>query len=277
IKAVADVDWRRYGLEQRGGKGVPFGPAIILVHVASTKVPFTSEGKEAIAALPEIQNEIELALKLCARNLKSHLNKKEQKAKTHEKFEIVQQILPDLANKSAEQLHRPVPDLARTIIRIMNVVWVEPGTIKENSARKITYTVFNYTNKARTFMLHAQLPPECSSPDLKKSNLFDSANNEGKTQWLIKDLQPAKSVQIVFTLAGDLADTFDPDDVYVSGISPLVVMGAEALPGDWGIRGLAITEEDETVLENDTAAEAEEQQEEKEEEDFDREEKDDYC
>lgn len=44
-KAISDMDWRRYGLEQRGGKGIPYGPAIILVHVASTKVPFTSEGK----------------------------------------------------------------------------------------------------------------------------------------------------------------------------------------------------------------------------------------
>ena len=52
-KAVSDMDWRRYGLEQRGGKGIPFGPAIILVHVASTKVPFTSEGKEAVASFPE--------------------------------------------------------------------------------------------------------------------------------------------------------------------------------------------------------------------------------
>ena len=34
-KAIGEVDWRRYGLEQRGGKGIPFGPAIILVHIAS--------------------------------------------------------------------------------------------------------------------------------------------------------------------------------------------------------------------------------------------------
>ncbi len=275
-KAVADVDWRRYGLEQRGGKGLPFGPAIILVHIASTKVPFTSEGKEAVASLPEIQSEIDLALKLCARNLKSHLNKKERKAKTREKFDIVQKILPDLANKSAEQLGRPVPDLARTIIRIMNVVWVEPARAKENGTWRISYTVYNYTDKVRTFMLHVQLPPECPSKDLKDSALFDSTNSDGKTQWLIGDLQPAMSVQIVFTLTGDLADTFDPDDVYVSGISPLVVMGAEALPGDWGIKGLAITEKDEAPPEDETS-EKEEQQEEKEEEDFDREEKDDYC
>ena len=76
-KSIERTDWRRYGLEQRGGEGIPFGPAIIMVHVASTKVPFTSEAKEAIANIPEIQAEIELALKICGRSLKTHLNKKE--------------------------------------------------------------------------------------------------------------------------------------------------------------------------------------------------------
>ena len=144
-KAIGEVDWRRYGLEQRGGKGIPFGPAIILVHMASTKVPFTSEGKEAIAYFPEIEEEMIAALKLCARNLKSHLNKMEKKNKTHEKFDIVQGILPDLANKISEQLGKPVPDLSRTISKIMNVVWIEPSVEKSKESRKITYTIYNYT------------------------------------------------------------------------------------------------------------------------------------
>src|SRR5207247_1233095 len=64
-QAVQTVDWRRYGLEQRGGSGLPFGPAIVLVHVASVKVPYTSEAKEAVAPIPEIMEEIDLALKEC--------------------------------------------------------------------------------------------------------------------------------------------------------------------------------------------------------------------
>ena len=74
-KAISNVDWRRYGLEQRGGKGIPFGPAIILVHVASTQIPYTSEAKDAISNLEVIRVEIERALKLCARRLKIHLGK----------------------------------------------------------------------------------------------------------------------------------------------------------------------------------------------------------
>ncbi len=108
-KAIESTDWRRYGLEQRGGEGIPFGPAIIMVHVASTKVPFTSEAKEAIASIPEIQEEIELALKTCGRSLKTHLNKKETKVKTKAKFDIVQVILPLIAEKSAKIVGKPVP------------------------------------------------------------------------------------------------------------------------------------------------------------------------
>ena len=42
-KAIESVDWRQYGLDQSGGKGVPKGPAAILIHLASTNVQFISE------------------------------------------------------------------------------------------------------------------------------------------------------------------------------------------------------------------------------------------
>ncbi|AGI48202.1 DNA topoisomerase VI, B subunit [Thermoplasmatales archaeon BRNA1] len=274
-KAIGEIDWRRYGLEQRGGKGVPFGPAIFLVHVASTKVPFTSEGKDAIAAIPEIEEEIITALKGCARSLKSHLNKMAKKDKTHEKFDIVQKILPDLANKLAEELGRPVPDISRTISKIMNVVWFEPERKREqeNNSVRFTYTIFNYTVRPHTFMVHLALPPESVGDAVTKSEFFDSVNKDGKAQWIIRDLQPTSSVQLSFELTGDMADTFDMDEVYISGINPVIVMGAESLPGDWGIKGMEITEEiDEDFVEDtDDTEEAEAA----EEEEFEKEASDD--
>ena len=56
-KAIESVDWRQYGLEQPGAKGVPKGPAAILVHLASTNVQFTSEAKEALADNGEVIEE----------------------------------------------------------------------------------------------------------------------------------------------------------------------------------------------------------------------------
>ena len=247
-KAVSEVDWRRYGLEQRGGKGIPFGPAIILVHVASTKVPFTSEGKEAVASFEELQNEIEQALRLCARNLKSHLNKMERKSKTSAKFQIVQEIIPAMAKKSSEMLKRPMPDLSRTISKIMNVVWVETGAKKDSQKTIVVkYTLYNYTTQERTIRLHAQVPKECVNLTLFQNPNFIEMNNEGKATWEVRSIQPSTSLSISFELKGELADTFDADDIYISGINPVLVMGAEALPGDWGIKGLEITESDENI------------------------------
>ena len=259
-KAISDMDWRRYGLEQRGGKGIPYGPAIILVHVASTKVPFTSEGKEAVASFPELQSEIGLALRLCARNLKSHLNKQERKNKTHAKFEIVQEILPDMAEKVASHLNKPVPDLSRTITKIMNVVWVEPEVKKQNKKlRTITYTVYNYTTQPRSIRLHAQVPKEAVNLSLFSGDYFLDMNDEGKANWEIKDLAPSTSTKVSFELTGEMADTFDADDIYFSGLNPVIVMGAEMLPGDWGIKGLDIvqTSEDDFVSDDDESEEVE--------------------
>lgn len=76
-KAVIDVDWRRYGLSQPGGS-LPIGPLAIFVHMASVWVPFTSEGKEAIADYDEIRKEIKLAVQDCARKLQAYLNRRKK-------------------------------------------------------------------------------------------------------------------------------------------------------------------------------------------------------
>ncbi|MFB6353341.1 MAG: DNA topoisomerase VI subunit B, partial [Halobacteriales archaeon] len=49
---VKNIGWRNYGLDQPGGSGMPNGPAVIMIHVASTNVPFTSESKDALANIP---------------------------------------------------------------------------------------------------------------------------------------------------------------------------------------------------------------------------------
>ncbi len=76
-KAIKDTDWSRYGLSESGNR--PTGPVYILIHMASVWVPFTSEGKEAIANYPEIVKEMKLAVQEVGRKLKTHLSKKRKK------------------------------------------------------------------------------------------------------------------------------------------------------------------------------------------------------
>ena len=90
--AIENLSWRTYSLNQPGGS-IPIGPVIILVHVASTHIPFTSESKEAIADVPEIIAEVELALKDVARRLKQYLSRQNNLEKRREKEEIINCLL----------------------------------------------------------------------------------------------------------------------------------------------------------------------------------------
>jgi DNA topoisomerase-6 subunit B len=240
-KAIENTDWRRYGLEQRGGSGIPFGPAIILVHVASTKVPFTSEAKEAIANLPEVQAEIELALKICGRSLKTHLNKRETKSKTRVKFEIVQEILPLIAQKSAKIVGKPVPKLSGSITKIMNVVWVDDTVTFEKGRHKVRVSIYNYTPQAQRFNLHMVLPP--GAFDYQGLQFFPTeVREDGKASWELPKIASTDRLDLMFHLKGLNKDDYDENEIYASGINPVFIIGAEPLPGDWDLKGLQVTE-----------------------------------
>jgi DNA topoisomerase-6 subunit B len=90
FKSVVETNWKPYGLSQPRGS-LPHGPMVLLVHLASVWVPFTSESKEAIAHYPEIIKEIKLALRECGRKLSTYLRRKEKarlEAKRRSIFEV---------------------------------------------------------------------------------------------------------------------------------------------------------------------------------------------
>ncbi len=234
-QAMGEVDWRRYGLEQRGGKGLPYGPAVILLHVSSTKVPFTSESKEAVAPVPEILEELQLALKEVGRRLRSHMAKKERRVKAREKFEIVQKILPRMAEKSAKVLGRKgVPDISATITKIMDVVWIDEEITYDKGLHTVNIQVYNYTPVARSLRLHLLLP---------RSTLVGATFNpepqevkpDGKVTWELKKLPSTKRAIFTMVLGGMEKGEYDESELYVSDINPVHVIGAEPLPGDWDL------------------------------------------
>ena len=77
FKAVLETNWRGYALSQAGG-ALPQGPLVIMVHMASVWVPFTSESKEAIADYDEIRKEVKLALQECGRKLGIYLRRRKR-------------------------------------------------------------------------------------------------------------------------------------------------------------------------------------------------------
>jgi DNA topoisomerase-6 subunit B len=122
---LKSIGWRNYGLDQPGGSGMPNGPAVIMVHVASTNVPFTSESKDAIANIPAIEDEIELAVREAARELKSYLNKRRSMQQRKEKQDVLGTILPEMATKLADVTEREALAINDSLARIMNNVLVE--------------------------------------------------------------------------------------------------------------------------------------------------------
>jgi len=131
---VKDINWRNYGLDQPGGSGIPTDAVVIMVHVASTNVPFTSESKDAVANVPEIESEIELAIREAARDLKSFLNKRRSMQQRREKRNKLATILPEMAEKLTEVTDRDPLVIDDSIARIMNNVLVEreveDGTVR---------------------------------------------------------------------------------------------------------------------------------------------------
>ncbi len=92
-KCVTRTNWRSYGLKQSSGS-LPQGPCVILVHMASVWVPFTSEAKEAIAHYPEIMKEVRLALQEVGRELGKYLRKKKRLRKELKKVDFIAKYLP---------------------------------------------------------------------------------------------------------------------------------------------------------------------------------------
>ncbi len=94
-KAVVSVDWKNYGISQSKG-ALPTAPLVILVHIASVWVPFTSESKEAIAGYDEIINEIRLGLMECGRKLGTFLNRRRREADELKKRNYIDTYIPQI-------------------------------------------------------------------------------------------------------------------------------------------------------------------------------------
>jgi len=94
-KAVVDVPWRNYRISQSRG-ALPTAPMILVVHIASVWVPFTSESKEAVAHYPEILREIRLGLQECGRRVALHIGRRRRAAEEHKKRSYIQKYIPQI-------------------------------------------------------------------------------------------------------------------------------------------------------------------------------------
>ena len=102
-RSVLNTAWRNYALSQSAG-ALPSGPLVIIVHMASVWVPFTSESKEAVAHYPEIIKEVRLALQECGRRLAVFIRRRRKAAESQRKKDYIQQYIPHIAIALREML-----------------------------------------------------------------------------------------------------------------------------------------------------------------------------
>ena len=225
-EAIETLNWRHYKLDQRGGKGLPYGPVAVMVHVAATKVPFTSESKEAVAEVPEIVEEVQLAVRDCARKMLTHIHKKGKFTRMHEKETIIRKVIPMIAAKSAAIIGKPVPDIESIISRIMNTVLIEDTVEYDDKKRThaVSLVISNYTRTRKKFRLVAVLPEAWPALNCDPKPTLA----EGKIlSWDLKSINSSEQAVVKFGFKGLAKDDYDENDLYVYGIDPEIVSGAE--------------------------------------------------
>ncbi|GJM44918.1 MAG: DNA topoisomerase VI subunit B [Gemmatimonadota bacterium] len=94
-RAVLATNWRSYGLQQSRG-ALPTAPLVLLVHVASVWVPFTSESKEAVAGYDEILKELRLGLQDAGRKLGQFIRRGQRERDAARKRAYIEKYIPHI-------------------------------------------------------------------------------------------------------------------------------------------------------------------------------------
>ena len=202
---------------------MPKGAAALLIHLASTNVQFTSEAKEAVSDNEEVYDEIRKGLLEVGRGLKNHLKKKDQRKKAKEKFELVNDILPAIAEKTSKILGREKPDLAPVITKIMNAVFCEEelGWDKERKLATCSIKVFNYTARARAYTILLKWPENDSVSIVENSN-GGRKEARGIWAWRLDTLNPGSSTTITIALSGLSKGDWSDADVFYRGSGDII-------------------------------------------------------
>jgi len=120
-KAVMSTDWKAYHLQQPKG-ALPIGPVLLMVHIASVWVPFTSESKEAIASYPEILKELRLGLQECGRKVSHFISKRKREADEAKKRAYIDKYIPQVAIGLQQILGFDDAERTRVVDSLMDVL-----------------------------------------------------------------------------------------------------------------------------------------------------------
>jgi DNA topoisomerase-6 subunit B len=98
------IDWASYKVQ----KGMP---VLVLTSICSPKIPYKTVGKEAISDRPEIERELTMAIRECARALRLYLSQIEKRESAKKRLSVYARYLPMIAKNAAYVAGTEPPDV----------------------------------------------------------------------------------------------------------------------------------------------------------------------
>lgn len=121
MKVIKKINWKRYKMD------LTTMPFAFFVHICSTKIPYKTVGKEFIADKPEIEYEIEWALKTCARQIRHYLSKKEKMNIIQRRLSVFEKYFPILSQYAMELAGESKPPNYEKVLRRLQTHAKEDG------------------------------------------------------------------------------------------------------------------------------------------------------
>lgn len=217
-KAVESVNWKNYGLAQNKGE-LPAAPAVILIHLASTNIPYTSESKEAVASIPEIVDEARLALQEAGRRLKEYIERKSRQQKKKKKEEMISRVLPLIAKKVCEVLEKDPIEVDKIVARIMGYLHVEREIADVDGRKEVAVRVSNFSRSKKVIKVY-----EMCSGEVKTDGGKVTGRGYTTVSWDVT-LKPDEEVELRYTLKGRVLNK----KPLVSGVDREILSGGEVM------------------------------------------------
>lgn len=110
-KVLSSIDWSRYKLP-------PDKQVALFTHICSTKIPYKSLGKEAVADVPEVEREVRLVIRELLKRVTLYERKVEREARVDRRRRVLERYLRKIAKFSAELAERDEPDVTRLVSKL---------------------------------------------------------------------------------------------------------------------------------------------------------------
>ncbi|ACJ16252.1 type II DNA topoisomerase VI, subunit B [Thermococcus onnurineus NA1] len=130
--AARSIDWKRYKVDD-----LERAPVVLMINVISVHVPYTGTGKQSIANVDEIHNEIRLAIMDAARRLQTYLSGKHRRLYQVKRKKTFEKYVPEIAKALSILTGEPEEEVKNYFLRFIEERFaqseVEAEEVAENA------------------------------------------------------------------------------------------------------------------------------------------------